>query len=127
MSRRRTWFITVIFALSVDPNRGYDIVDPFLDPKPMEANDNEVDNKHSREIKQDSGKTSHGEGALEAIVAELRTEVRALKSELRGVQLGLSECAAARADARRVENDHVRVQWMQREMAETRKGRKDVC
>ena len=91
----------------------------------MKANDIDFDNKHNRETKQDSAKRSHGEGALEEIVAELRTEVRALKSELRGVQLGLSECAAARADARRVENDHVRVQWMQREMAETREGRKE--
>ena len=89
----------------------------------MKANDIDFDNKHNRETKQDSAKRSHGEGALEEIVAELRTEVRALKSELRGVQLGLSECAAARADARRAENDHVLVQWMQREMAETREGR----
>ena len=97
-------------------------------PKPMNENDNDLDsavseNNHAKETERDSGKVGSGEGALAEVVAELRTEVRALKSELRGVQVGLSECAAARADARRTENDHVRVQWLQREMAETR----EVC
>ena len=96
-------------------------------PKPMNENDNDLDsavseNNHAKETERDSGKVGSGEGALAEVVAELRTEVRALKSELRGVQVGLSECAAARADARRTENDHVRVQWLQREVAETREG-----
>ena len=123
MSPCRTLLIVVVVALCVSQIGG-----GFVAPKPMNGNDNDLDsavseNNHAKETERDSGKVGSGEGALAEVVAELRTEVRALKSELRGVQVGLSECAAARADARRTENDHVRVQWLQREMAETR----EVC
>ena len=126
MSPLRTLLIPAVFALCVGQIGGQISRDSFNYPKSPRKKDttelnNEVRDAQSRETEQDSGKV--GDGALVEIVAEVRTEVRALKSELRGVQLGLSECAAARADARRAENDHVLVQWMQREMAETREGR----
>ena len=142
MSPQRTLFILVLIVLDMDKMGGHSSVDASVNEvseiqrafnrqswsmKELTGSENAPSrkNSHARETKQDSKKTTSGEGDLVEVVAELRREVRALKSEVRGVQAGLLECAAARVDARRAENDHVRVQWMQREMAETRQGRKD--
>ena len=119
------------FPVGNPPDPVDDTASQIKYPESLGENDNELQNSFSESnvrtrknshAGQDSGKVGIGEGALVKVVAELRTEVRALKSELRGVQVGLSECAAARANARRTENDHVRVQWLQREMAQTREG-----
>ena len=142
MSPQRTLFILVLIVLDVDQMGGHISVDASVNEvseiqrafdrqlwstKELTVSENAPSpkNNHARETKQDSEKMTSAESDLVEVVAELRREVRALKSEVRGVQASLSECAAARVDARRAENDHVRVQWMQREMAETRQGRKE--
>ena len=134
MFLHRTLCILVLIVLHVGQISGHsnsvqELVDEQLwHKKELKVRENAPSrkNNHDGETEQDSEKMMSGEGDFVAVVAELRREVRALKSEMRGVQAGLSECAAARVDARRAENDHVRVQWMQREMAETRQGRNGI-
>ena len=127
--RTRTLFILVLIVLHVGQISGQkgSIEVLLRHQKELAVSENAPSrkNNHAREAKQDSEKMTSAESDLVEVVAELRREVRALKSEVRGVQASLSECAAARVDARQAENDHVRVQWMQREMAETRQGRKE--
>ena len=114
MPPRRTLLIVVVFIFCVASIGGQFSQDRR---KPESGSRNY---SQARETAKVSGKV----GDLAEVVTELKTEVRALKSELRGVQNGLSECTAGTAEARQAENDHVRVQWMQREMAETREEMK---